>query len=268
MQKENPQRMETFSFREQRIPNAHRRLKVIRREPTHTELTNAQPSPALTDLEEDMGCQALSEAAKKWLRQHGLEGFLTIMEAPPHREAEKIIKEVDTEVITEEEIRALTGLPEGGIFTIDNPTTEQLKKYFGEYSVGNKAYRTQGGEDALFREIARVLHEYGHVYSRPPSMPQNRAGLIIATYEGVKVDWPVLIADGLCAAIESVTGKEGRKIGTAVAQWLTLLAPPIEPMKTTKRGRMMEGTPKTASKWQQLLESKAPKESEAAGGNA
>ena len=99
-------------------------------------------------------------------------------------------------------------------------------------------------------------------------MPQNRAGLIIATYEGVKVDSPVLIADGLCAAIESVRGKEGRKIGTEVAQWLTLLAPPIEPMKTTKRGRMMEGTPKTASKWQQLLESKAPKESEAAGGNA
>ena len=130
------------------------------------------------------------------------------MEAPPHREAEKIIKEVDTEVITEEAIRALTGLPEGGIFTIDNPTTEQLKKYFGEYSVGNKAFRTQGDEDALFREIARVLHEYGHVYSRPPSMPQIRADFIIATYEGVKVDWPVLIADGLCVAIESVRGKE------------------------------------------------------------
>ena len=125
--------------------------------------------------------------------------------------------------------------------------------------MGNKAYRTQGGEDALFREIARVLHEYGHVYSRPPSMPQNRAGLIIATYEGVKVDWPVLIADGLCAAIESVRGKEGRKIGTAVAQWVTLLEPPIEPVKTTKRGRTMEGTPKTASKRQQLLVSKAPK---------
>ena len=83
--------------------------------------------------------------------------------------------------------------------------------------------------------------------------------MIIATYEGVKVDWPVLIADGLCAAIESVTGKEGRKIGTAVAQWLTLLAPPIEPVRTMKRGRTSEGTPKTASKRQQLLESKAPK---------
>ena len=251
--------METFSFREQRIPNAHRRLKVIRREPTHTERTNTQPSPASTDLKENMDFQALSEAAKNWLRQHGLEGFLTIMEAPPNWEAEKIMNEIDIEVITEEAICALTGLLKGGIFTIDNPTIEQLKKYFSEYSTGNKAYQTQGGEDVLFREIARVLHEYGHVYSRPPSMPQNRADLIIATYEGVKVDWPVLIADGLCAAIESVRGKEGRKIGTAVAQWLTLLAPPIEPVRTIKRGRTSEGTPKTTSKRQQLLESRAPR---------
>ena len=159
------------------------------------------------------------------------------MEAPPHREAEKIVKEIDTELITEEAIHALIGLPEGGIFTIDNPTPAQLRKYFGEYSLASKAYRTQGGEDPLFREIARVLHEFGHVYPRPPCMPQNRADLIIATYEGVKVDWPVVIADGLYVAIDSVRGKEGRKIWTAVAQWLTLLAPPIEPVKTTKRGR-------------------------------
>ena len=90
-------------------------------------------------------------------------------------------------------------------------------------------------------------------------MPQNRAGLIIATYEGVKVDWLVLIVDGMCATIESVRGKEGRKIGMEEAQWLTLLAPLIEPVKTMKRGRTSEGTQKTASKRPQLLESKAPK---------
>ena len=90
-------------------------------------------------------------------------------------------------------------------------------------------------------------------------MPQNRVGLVIATYEGVKVDWPVLIAACLCAAIDSVRGKEGRKIWTAVSQWLTLMAPLVEPIKTTKRGRSTEGTPKMASKRQQLLASKAPK---------
>ena len=108
----------------------------------------------------------------------------------------------------------------------------------------------------LFRQIARVLHEYGHVYPRPPVMPQNRAGMIIATYEGIKVDWPVLIADGLCAAIETVRGKDGkegrdgRKIWHAVTQWLTLLVPPVEPVQPKKRGRAADGTPKTASKRQ------------------
>ena len=111
-----------------------------------------------------MECMAFLEAAKKWLKQYGLEGFLRIVEAPLHREAEKVVKDIGTEVITEEAIRALTGLLEGSIFTIDNPTPEQLTKYFGEYSLARKAYRTQGREDALFREIARVLHEHGHVY--------------------------------------------------------------------------------------------------------
>ena len=108
----------------------------------------------------------------------------------------------------------------------------------------------------LFREIASVLHEFGHVYPRAPVMPQNRAGLIIATYEGVKVDWPVLIADALCTAIDTVKGKdgkegkEGRKIWHVVTQWLTLLAPRVEPVQTKKRVRAADGTLKSASKRQ------------------
>ena len=94
-------------------------------------------------------------------------------------------------------------------------------------------------------------------------MPQNQAGMIIATYEGIKVDWPVLIADGLCAAIDTVRGKdgkEGRKIWHAVTQWLTLLVPPVEAVQTKKRTRTADGsTPKTTSKRQQLLASKATK---------
>ena len=93
-----------------------------------------------------MDCQALSEARKKWLRQHGLDGVLTIMETPQHWEAEKIVKEINTELITDEANRSLIGLPEGGIFTIENPTLEHLRKYFGEYSLASKAYRTQGGK--------------------------------------------------------------------------------------------------------------------------
>ena len=273
--KEEAERMETFSFREPRSTEAPRQWKLSKREPARREPPRSErslsrshshhhsTSPSSLDLEADMEPQTLSEAARKWFRQNGLEGFLAIMEAPPHREADRVIKELATEVITEEAIRALTGLPEGGIFQIDNPTSEQLTRYFGEYSVAGKGYRTQGGEDPLFREIARVLHEYGHVYPRPPVMPKNRAGMIIATYEGVKVDWPVLIADGLCMAIDMVRGKdgkEGRKLWHAVAQWITLLVPPVETVQPKKRPRVSEGsTSKPASKRQQLLASKATK---------
>ena len=48
-------------------------------------------------------------------------------------------------------------------------------------------------------------------------MPKNRANFIIPTYEGVQVDWSVIIADNLSAAIDSV--KDGKKMWTAVAQW-------------------------------------------------
>ena len=61
-----------------------------------------------------------------------------------------------------------------------------------------------------------MLHEYGFVHPRPPPMPKNKEGFIIATYEGVKVDWPVIIADCLQAAIKSV--QDSKKVWTVVAQ--------------------------------------------------
>ena len=100
----------------------------------------------------------LSETTKKWFKQHGLEGFLRIVKAPPHGKTKKVVKKIDTEIITEEAIRVLIGLPKGGIYSIENPSPEAMKKFFREYSLASKAYQTQGSEDALFREVARILH--------------------------------------------------------------------------------------------------------------
>ena len=44
----------------------------------------------------------------------------------------------------------------------------------------------------------------------------------------------MIIADGLSATIASV--KDGKKVWMVVAQWPTLLVPPVEPVKTKKRG--------------------------------
>ena len=77
-------------------------------------------------------------------------------------------------------------------------------------------------------------------------MPKNKAGCIIATYEGVKVDWLVIVADFLRAAIQSVV--EGKKVWTVVPRWLTLLAPPMPTLKAKKRGRAADVTPNKPSK--------------------
>ena len=89
---------------------------------------------------------ALSEAAKMW--------FLCIVEVHLHEELEKVPMKIDLEEITEDAIQALIGLPEGGLFSIETLSIVTLTKFFGKYSIANIAYRTQGGEDALFWEVA------------------------------------------------------------------------------------------------------------------
>ena len=80
--------------------------------------------------------------------------------------------------------------------------------------------------------------------------------LFTTTYEGVKVDWSVIIADSVRVAIQSVV--DGKKVWTAVAQWLTLLAPPVPTIKVKKWGRVADATPNKPSKRQQLLAKHTP----------
>ena len=47
---------------------------------------------------------ALSETEKKWLTQNGLEGFLWVVETPPHEEPEKVAQKINLDEITEDAI--------------------------------------------------------------------------------------------------------------------------------------------------------------------
>ena len=108
----------------------------------------------------------------------------------------------------------------------------------------------------MFREVVRVLHEYRFVHLDPPAMSKNRANFMIAKYEGVKVDWLVIIADSLRTAIQSVV--DDKKVWTVVAQWLTLLALSVPTIKAKKQGRSTDATPNKPSKGQQLLAKHTP----------
>ena len=86
-------------------------------------------------------------------------------------------------------------------------------------------------------------------------MPKYRAGFVIAAYKGFKVDWVALITEFLKDAIESLA--EGKKSWMGIAQWLTLLVPPVLTIKQKKRGQP-ETMPKKATKRRQLLEMHTP----------
>ena len=77
----------------------------------------------------------------------------------------------------------------------------------------------QGGENVLFQEFAKIQLEYGFVHPRPSAMPKNWAGFIIATLEGLEVDWALITADSLLIAIAAVADGK-KKAWTGVAQWL------------------------------------------------
>ena len=116
-----------------------------------------------------------------------------------------------------------------------------------QYSLNSKTYRTQGGKDPPFRELARVLLEYGFVHSRPPTIPTYRTGYVITAYEGLKVDWTTIIADCLKSSIASLV--DGKKSWTGLSQSLAI--------KSQKRGGP-ETTPKKPTERQKLLAKHTP----------
>ena len=107
----------------------------------------------------------------------------------------------------------------------------------------------------MFGEVARAMMEHEFVHPRPPANTKYRARFVIAAYEGLRVDWLHFISEGLKDAIGNLV--DGKKLWAGIAQWLTVLVPPILPIKQNKRGQQ-ETTPKKAAKHRQLLEKHIP----------
>jgi hypothetical protein len=151
-------------------------------------------------------------------------GYLKIIDALAHPDAQQKGKEVCPKAITNNVIREALELKRGGDHDADIPPAAKLKQYFGEYSASGKAYRTYGGPNKVFGEIARILMEYAFVHTNPTSMPQNKAAIIISAYEGHHIDWGVITGEGLRAAIASY--QSGKKMLSVVSHFLTVLFPP------------------------------------------
>ena len=79
---------------------------------------------------------------------------MRIADAPPHAEPEQAATTIDLSEVTEGAVQTLTGIKSDGLRSIENPSNQILFEYFSEYSISSKAYRTQGGQNLLFGEVA------------------------------------------------------------------------------------------------------------------
>ena len=165
-----------------------------------------------------------SAETRAWLQERGMGGYLKIIDAPAHPDAQGVARRICPEAITNNVLRAALDLQRGGDHDVDIPPASKLKEYFGEYSASGKAYRTYGGPNRAFGEIARILMEYAFVHTNPTSMPQNKAAIIISAYEGHRIDWGIITGEGLRAAIASF--QSGKKMLSVVTHFLTVLFPP------------------------------------------
>ena len=62
------------------------------------------------------------------------------------------------------------------------------------------------------------------MHTNPTSMPQNKAAIIISEYEGNKIDWGIIIGEGVRAALASF--QSGKKLLSVMTHFLTVLYPP------------------------------------------
>ena len=60
-----------------------------------------------------------------------------------------------------------------------------------------KAYRTRDIPNPFFREVAKFLLEVGCLHTNAYGMPKQKAGIVIATFEGQAIDWAVITGPAL-----------------------------------------------------------------------
>ena len=138
-----------------------------------------------------------SRETRSWLQQRGLGGYLRVIDAPTHPDAQEIARRIHPETVTNNMICAALDLKRGGEHEVEIPPHTTLKEYFVMYSISGKAYRTYERPNKSFGEIARILMEYAFVHTNATSMPQNKAAIIIKEYEGDKVDSGIIIGKGV-----------------------------------------------------------------------
>ena len=166
----------------------------------------------------------ITTALRNWLTENGLQGFIQVAEAPPHPNATEIASRINIETITDSMLRKKLNLDSTGERQLEMVPSHILERYYGKYSLSAKAFRTKDIPDPFFRDVAKFLLEVGCVHVNAYGMPKHKAGVVLATYEGTKVDWGTVAGAALREGLHAF--QDGKKLRPIIHQYLTILYPP------------------------------------------
>ena len=152
----------------------------------------------------------ITTALRNWLTENGLQGFIKVAEAPPHPNATEIASKLNIETITDSMIRKKLSLDNTGERKLEMVPSHILERYYGKYSLSAKAFRTRDIPDPFFRDVEKVLLEVGCVHVNGYRMPKHKAGVVLATYEGTKVDWGIVAGEALREGLNAF--EDGKKL--------------------------------------------------------
>ena len=149
-------------------------------------------------------------ALRNWLADHGLQGFIKVVEAPQHPNAPEMASKLNIETLTDSMVRKKLSLDSTGERQFEILPTELLERYYGKYSLSAKAFRTRDIPDPFFWDVAKFILEVGCAHINAYGMPKHKAGVVLATYEGTKVDWGTITRAALREGFHAF--QDGKKL--------------------------------------------------------
>ena len=130
----------------------------------------------------------ITTALRSWLTENSLQGFFKVDEAPPHPNVIEIASKLNIQTMTDSMIRKKLSLDSRSERQLEMVPSDILERYYGKYSLSTKAFWTRDILGPFFRDVAKFLPEVGCVHVNGYGMPKHKAGVMLATYEGTKVD--------------------------------------------------------------------------------
>ena len=139
----------------------------------------------------------ITSALRKWLTDHGLNGFIQVAEEPAHPNALEMARKLNIDTLTNSMVHRKLGLSSTGERHFDICPMKVLERYNGKYSQSAKAYGESGIPDPFFHDITKFLLEVVCVHLNAYRMPKQKASVAISTFEGQDVDWGMITRTAL-----------------------------------------------------------------------